>query len=489
MWSGEGSQQFVWEQFRANAGDIDVELLRKGEYTAFAVQVDSGELKQAAASGCSSCSLLEAVIVKFSGDVFPFDDNLVVNLVFCRGAALRLTVYRAEKEDDNGSDFDGRSFSSIVSIGGLDLKDLGEGLEWIELYTLPGQSCPWPTTGSSMRLERPEGNLPTLSGGLARHVPANPNSDDCFHIIREWIDTCTRTHALCRDADARADRQPWLPKRMISVGGHDNSQIRLVEDVQVAPGEDVPKYAALSHCWGQSQHLILSKSTRDERTRNIAWNTFPRTFQDAILIARRLGYQFLWIDSLCIIQDDAEDWAAEAATMASVYGRAHLVIAATASADGDGGCFAERDDFIEIRGSFNGERPFGMFARRTRKHDAFGRADDPFNAHRLDSLHGQLRIDFFLDNYPLLARAWCFQERLLATRILHFARDEIFFDCLDGVSCECGALDGFGDDPLRLPRHLVKLEQPYHLKLSIDVLECEYVPLSPDSYALCLVQM
>lgn len=69
----------------------------------------------------------------------------------------------------------------------------------------------------------------------------------------------------------------------------------------------------------------------------------PKTLIDAIIITRHLGLRYLWSDSLCICQDDAQDWTQESSRMCSVYSNAHLVIGATRSSDGEGGCFHIRE--------------------------------------------------------------------------------------------------------------------------------------------------
>lgn len=69
----------------------------------------------------------------------------------------------------------------------------------------------------------------------------------------------------------------------------------------------------------------------------------PKTFIDAIIVTRYLGLRYIWIDSLCICQDDDQDWARESARMCDVYSNAHLVIAANRSPDCTGGCFHTRN--------------------------------------------------------------------------------------------------------------------------------------------------
>ena len=78
------------------------------------------------------------------------------------------------------------------------------------------------------------------------------------------------------------------------------------------------KYVALSHCWGQTKILILEDHMLETMTHGIDWSQLPRTFQDAMIVTRRLGLRYLWIDSLCIIQNSQEDWIRESKTMQNV---------------------------------------------------------------------------------------------------------------------------------------------------------------------------
>lgn len=74
----------------------------------------------------------------------------------------------------------------------------------------------------------------------------------------------------------------------------------------------------------------------------IPWFELPKTFQEAIALTRKLGVRYLWIDSLCIIQDDHHGWEVESAKMATIYSLSYLTIAATHAADSQQGCFSTR---------------------------------------------------------------------------------------------------------------------------------------------------
>ncbi len=75
------------------------------------------------------------------------------------------------------------------------------------------------------------------------------------------------------------------------------------------------EYAALSHCWGMAQPTCLNKDTVADLMKGVKTDTLPRSFRDAIWLAHELSIPYIWIDRLCILQDDPEDWARESADM------------------------------------------------------------------------------------------------------------------------------------------------------------------------------
>jgi hypothetical protein len=91
------------------------------------------------------------------------------------------------------------------------------------------------------------------------------------------------------------------------------------------------QYAALSHCWGGSQPLRTLTENLDDMKTGIEWICLPNTFQDGITVACRLKILYIWIDSLCIIQDSKEDWEIESSKMWAYYNNAYITISASSS--------------------------------------------------------------------------------------------------------------------------------------------------------------
>lgn len=151
-----------------------------------------------------------------------------------------------------------------------------------------------------------------------------------------------------------------------------------------------------------------------------------KTFQDAVDITWRLGILYIWIDSICINQDDAHEWEMECPKMGEIYGNAYLVVAASLAHDGNDGCYAFRS-----RRKLNMHLPqktIGVFVRESIDHNIWQR-DEP---------SWQLWDDSKL---PLFRRAWAHQERLLAKRIVHYTHQELVWECRSSFYCECGVLD------------------------------------------------
>ena len=202
-------------------------------------------------------------------------------------------------------------------------------------------------------------------------------------------------------------------------------RIRLVE----AMGNEREAYVCLSHCWGRHQLLRTLTSNLESHKTKIAWEKLPQTFKDAIEITRRLGVRYIWIDSLCIVQDDQQDWREEAAKMASIYQGSFLVISATRSPDSSGGLYTDFPD--EFRA-----RTITIPAERT--------GSDPGEDEKVHVRRSLTHPKGLFNSYsaqpaslPTLKRGWIFQERFLSPRILHFGPEELSWECLEMSTCQC----------------------------------------------------
>ena len=130
-----------------------------------------------------------------------------------------------------------------------------------------------------------------------------------------------------------------MPTRLIDVDAF-REDVKLVDSASFG-GRG--KYIALSHVWGKGKHFKTETINLDNHRIRIPFGDLPKTFRDAVLATRALGLRYLWIDSICIIQDSPADWKQEASLMASVYFNAYATISAAASKDSDSGLFFDRD--------------------------------------------------------------------------------------------------------------------------------------------------
>jgi hypothetical protein len=210
-----------------------------------------------------------------------------------------------------------------------------------------------------------------------------------------------------------------LPSRILDI---DNDRISLVE----TKGEE-GKYIALSWCWGKVNPPKTTTTNLQQRIQNIPLFSLPATFRDAIVLTRRLGIRYLWIDSLCILQDSAQDWEYHAAWMTQIYSHAWLTLCAAASSNAEEGLFRQPESTsigpIRLNGTANLTGNEDIFVRRESFHNPLYSVGNKY----------QLAQNWI----PLLYRGWAFQEYLLATRVAHFTAVEVVFECSHHIICEC----------------------------------------------------
>ena len=227
-----------------------------------------------------------------------------------------------------------------------------------------------------------------------------------FNLYARWLEDCLKNHDECRRTitGTTMDATPYLPSRVIDVGNEDDQTVKLV--VSKMKRAD---YCALSHCWGPPhlQPLRTVKSNLASHLKEILLTKLPKTFQDAVEITRKLGIGYIWIDSLCIIQDDTDDWLRESEKMGALYEQAILTISAVAATNSTEGCFVykrKRNQVIEIQLTSQNAIPSRLFC----------------------SLYEQ---ESSLNSGPLRERAWTCQEYHLSRRMLLFHEEGPHWKC------------------------------------------------------------
>jgi len=237
-------------------------------------------------------------------------------------------------------------------------------------------------------------------------------------LAQEWLRQCFEGRHWCT---FNLREIPQLPTRVINVGPPDGSK----QPVLCLTNGEKGHYLALSHCWGSTKIITTTSTTLLERTNGIPFDSLSKTFQDAILVTRGLGLNFLWIDSLCILQDSSDDWETESAKMGQYYKNSLVTIAAVSAKGGEEGCFRKRNMLqvtpcpVPMQADIPGVPNIGgWFIRPTWQPDQGGKSNE------------QAR------GAPLDLRAWAFQERLMSPRVLQFEEYQMSFICYDGGASE-----------------------------------------------------
>lgn len=215
----------------------------------------------------------------------------------------------------------------------------------------------------------------------------------------DWLNFC-QIHAQTPSIGSRVLKTP--------------RDLRVIDVLRqcVLPAPERARYVALSYVWGGDQRVTLKRANAEEfgQVGSLSrQENFPRTIRDATEFVRRLGERYLWVDSLCIIQDNEIDVGFQVDSMDSIYANALLVLVGAAGHDADAGLPGV------VRGS-----------RMQRQH--------------IENV-GQLQLANMLGNKRELitrsvwnSRAWTYQEGILASRLLTFTKDQLFFECTYGCS-------------------------------------------------------
>ncbi|KAK4226535.1 heterokaryon incompatibility protein-domain-containing protein [Podospora fimiseda] len=297
-----------------------------------------------------------------SSSVPPDDENPGL----CRACRAMLNSQYPDNFLDAGSNRSGNSFRQIKEFESLEASNFNQ----LDLFPA------------------------SIASSLVNHdqVESNTNSDATWKLIADWMDRCTNTHEL-------------LPTRVIDLRA-DTARLLVVDTTT-----PILPYATLSHCWGSHIPLRLTLDNFSQLQKEIPSKDLSKTFLDAFTIARRLGLKYIWIDSLCIIQQGPEsysDWETESSRMVQVYTNSYCNIAAAHAADGTQGCFIERDPKL---------------VRPLRVEVNWGPTPGP---------HYAVRENYWLREVSLQClnrRAWAFQERCLAPRNVIFGENQVFWEC------------------------------------------------------------
>jgi len=214
-------------------------------------------------------------------------------------------------------------------------------------------------------------------------------------LLRGWLDECLKTHP-----ESLASELPHLPTRVVDVGVGPNPEVKLFE----TPADLRAYYVTLSYCWGRTRFLTTLLENVEEHKKGLNVAKLPLTFKDAIATTRNLGFRYVWIDALCIIQDSLEDKIKEIGKMGDVYNDSTLTIAVV-------GATAVAEGFLKTKIKQFVDLPY--------------KCPDG----TLGSVRVSPRKESDLWDDSLYTRAWCLQENLLSPRLLLYTDTEVIWQC------------------------------------------------------------
>jgi hypothetical protein len=286
--------------------------------------------------------------------------------------------------------------------------------------------------------------------------------------VKKWLDNCLKHHTTCKETSTFTTRK-YMPSRLLDLGRPGDAEVRLW--IWQGPAERVSShpYMTLSHRWDDHnsedpeirgrQHKLTWENIEKLR-RGIRVNVLPNTWQDAIFVARSIGAQFLWIDSLCIIQENGpyKDFHQETGQMANIYGNSLCNITAIGAWTSKDGCMYQRHP--------NSVRPCRISLRRI---------DEQKEYYIIPTSLWEDEVDF----RPLQDRGWVFQELMLAPRILHLSRRQIYWQCHQLKACEVF--------PGGIPRYVTSEEMPSLPKLIQDRESCSNIAAAQGAWKKILM--
>jgi len=248
-----------------------------------------------------------------------------------------------------------------------------------------------------------EFNYPELTFPfVAKHIPRQPTGN--LVQVQRWLQTCRAEHYRCSNWFSRLDTKGRRPTRILELNKYG---VRLRCDPQAV---DNFKYLALSHMWGKdlSTQVLLTNSTLPEFQEAIPIHRLSSTSIEAIRITRSLGFSYLWIDSLCIIQDSTTDWTNEAEMMSAVYNNAVCTIAFL---------FPPNVGFCQVREDPRALTPCVV-------------GHPPWWERGIYIVPKEEKLSrFSSSNWPLSSRAWVLQEQLLSPRTILYGHRTIMWEC------------------------------------------------------------
>ncbi|PVH80419.1 HET-domain-containing protein [Cadophora sp. DSE1049] len=266
-------------------------------------------------------------------------------------------------------------------------------------------------------------------------MPSEAGGEEAFETVGAWFGACVQEHGGCRPGGEGSLLEEVevveLPHRVLDVEGvsGDEGVICLVE-TEVDDVLRKGQYVALSHRWpvDPKEHFMTTRPLLEQRKKMIRLEDMPASYRDAVMVTRRLGMRYLWIDSLCIVQDDAEDWEREAALMGSIYHNSTVtVMAATSSIKRLKGDVGGSEQEVEYsRNGFLGNRKGSKEHLRVRLEyvdEEWRETGDYWE------VVDRGNVELVDQNMELFTRGWVMQEEMLPRRRILYTPGQLVWHC------------------------------------------------------------
>ncbi|RBR10356.1 hypothetical protein FVER53590_12469 [Fusarium verticillioides] len=266
-------------------------------------------------------------------------------------------------------------------------------------------------------------------------IPAQHTAQSAAEVASRWIGVCDKNHASCL-ARATPPSDAKMPTRLLDLGTGDSTTWRIIETQQ----ERLP-YVALSHRWTENTPTLLQKNY-DAYCDSQPDGILPQNYRDMLDICRAISIRYMWIDSLCIIQDDnGADFRHEAPIMLDVYRYAFLTLMilwefsdSTVFRDCRPNTIARPRPQSYKRPALTENGPNSLF---TYLKSLVVSKGDPSSQDSMSSANNYafVRVEntgsynFDVNNAPINKRAWVVQERCLSRRILCLGNEELYWEC------------------------------------------------------------
>lgn len=362
-------------------------------------------LQHAVAAGCELCSLFQQALLDEYTSRLDWSESKAVafQVSLDNGPRGGFQANATTKEFANAHQFEPRAKVGIL----YERRKARWGTTWDFEWEGSEESVDDMSYSGMLMIASVEGTDGDFVGCA---ISAYPDLEICS----EWMRQCSTEHEGCDPIKERL-----LPTRLIDVEAADSpDRLCLVQT-----GGQYGQYVTLSRCWGGHNPPVTDSESYWTYLRGIAFDSLPRTFQDAVKTTRLLRIRYLWIDCFCIIQGDKIDWQRECANMERIFANSRVTITGPAAANPDAGLLHSRPDppvapCEILRSTQMSNERFDLLVSLPVQQD--WRYNAPVEK-----------------NPPLANRAWIVQERFLSPRVLYFGSDQLYYECNTYTNFEC----------------------------------------------------